>query len=446
MAITYPKVVLTLSDSSTLTWEDTDIIEASVVEEMHPISATLPISELTIKIYDPLEKFSIFDENEILAERQAIMLYENIDGTEYFLGKYYLDEWESVADKELQLSAVDFIGVLDTTPFDGRFYSELTSFETVLGVIIGGLEIDYEISTPLQSETVRGWIPPGTAREALQQLCFAAGAMVTTSRSEGLVFRESYVPYADKWHELDIEVNSKFMVQPVKKRAAVTGIELISHNFIQSDEQETIFEDTLSPGTYKIVFDRPYFNVQVTGAGYVPVFWATHLDEVMVTHDDEWIEVGGEFEFGPNWVILTVQSEGQVTITGNLWIDNQRAFTFQEAGVGSSTRKNELKIKEATLVSNENASRTLARVRDYYRQNYEHQFTLVPQEGPKYGQEVYDEAVYGWSTVNVKLGQMASIETVHGVKLRAVIEKADVNLAGGYLVKMNAIGVEMESE
>ncbi|MDY6867232.1 MAG: hypothetical protein SVT56_04915, partial [Chloroflexota bacterium] len=115
MASTYPKVVLTLSDSSTLTWEDTEVIQADVVEEMHPISANLPISVLNLKIYDADNNFSIFDDDETLAERQTIMLYENIGGTEHFLGKYYLDDWNVPDEQTLILRAVDIIGVMDTT-------------------------------------------------------------------------------------------------------------------------------------------------------------------------------------------------------------------------------------------------------------------------------------------------------------------------------------------
>lgn len=444
--ITSAKIVITLADLSKITWESSDIIEALVVQETHPISTLLPVSVLETRIYDTRSLYKMFGDEELLQERLPIMVYEIINGIEYFIGKYYLDTWESVSEKELELSAVDMIGILETTPFDGRFYAADTPFEIVLGTILEGLEIDYDITVPLKSETVRGWIPPGTAREALQQLCFATGAMVTTSGSTGLVFRESYVPYSDKWHEFDIEINSKFVNQPVKKRPVVTGVELISHNYIQSAEQEIIFDDIVSPGTYKVVFEKPYYNVTVTGAGYIPVFLATHNNEIIATHNNEWIEVSGEFEFGPNWVILNVLQEGKVTITGNLWIDNTRVFSFKESGSGPSTRKNELQIKDATLVSNQNADRTLARLKYYYRQLYEHEFTLVPQEGPKYGQKIYDEAIYGWSTVNVNLGQMLSVETVYGVKLRTVIERVDINLAGGYLAKMFTVGVEITEE
>ena len=182
MANTYPKVILTLSDSSTITWEDSDIIEAKLVEEMDPISASLPISVLTLKIFDANDNFSVFDENESLAERQRIDLSEIINGTEHYLGRFYLDEWKNADQQTLELRAVDIIGVMDTTPFDGWFWPNGDQISDILDNIFENIPETYILSLELENENIYGYIPSGTVREALQQLCFAIGAAVVTSR------------------------------------------------------------------------------------------------------------------------------------------------------------------------------------------------------------------------------------------------------------------------
>jgi len=441
----YVKLVITLADDSVVTYAENDIVSADLVEETNPVSATLPISTMSATIHDVNDQFAVFGDSG-LEERLPVMIYEVIDGLEYFIGKHYLDNWEiEESNNLLKIESVDIIGVLASTDFDGRFYEDFTPFETILKAVLGTLEVDYSIPTSLRSVTLKGWIAPETCREALQQLCFASGAMVITSRSEGLMFKVAPLPHSQKYHELDIGLNDKFVDQPLSKLPLVTDIELVAHDYVKSGETETIFEDTLPVGVHKIVFQNPYFDVVTSGQGYVPEYLITHGGDHIVTHEGDQIEVGGEFTYGPNWVILNIMEAGQVTVTGTKWVDNQRPYVFRETGVGSTTKRNQLSVQGATLVSVDNAQRVLSRLRDYSRQRYKYTFTLVPKTEYRYGDAEYGDAYYGWSAVYVDIGQMISAETVRGKKVRAVIERAETNLAGGYLKRIVATGVEREA-
>lgn len=442
---TYPKIELLLLDGSTLIWQDTQIIKADLVEEIQPISATLPISILEATIYDPDNEFSIFDEDSYFSERQPLTLYEVINGMDYLLGQFYLDDWKTLDEHTLEIRAIDVVGVLDTTSYDGHFWSSLTSIGTILKSIFLDLDIEYDLAESLETKTLKGWIPPGSCRDALQQICFAAGATVISARNQVVKIVQTPIPYRDLYHELDFGRNDKFMVQPVEKKPLVTGVEIIAHNYSAGDTEEVIYEDTLTPGTYKIIFEKPYYNITVTGAGYIPTFYATEDDEIIVTQDDKWLVAFGEFEYGPNSVYLNVLPPGgEVVVSGYPWVDSQRSYRYDEEGISSYASKNVLTVNDATLVSNNNAEAVLGRMRDYYRQRYTQSMMIVPNIGTRYNSALYKEALFGWAVGNVRIGQIVSVETLQGTFLRAVLEKASINLAGGYLLSLDAIGVIKE--
>jgi hypothetical protein len=435
--------VITLSDASTLTWEDTAIIEASLIEEMSPICAVLPLSELKAQIYDADNKFSVFDDNEILAQRQEIDAWEVVDGLEYYLGRFYLDDWKSPTEETLEIKAFDIVGMMDTTSFDGYFFADLTPLSDILDIVLADIDAGYELGAGLSGRQLKGYIPAGTVREALQQVCFAARVMVITARRSDIGIVEASLPYAHDYHELDIGVNAKFMEQPTQLKPLVTGIELISHTYEQSADLEVVYEDTLAPGQYKIIFDDPTYLVSISGAAateYHPL--VTHSGAYLVTHDGAKLIKAADYKKGPNTITINVPAPGGVvTMLGYIWHDSQRLYRFIEDG--DYTRANILKIADATLVSTNNAEYVLANLRDYYRGRYIHQMELVPMTGPRYGTEVYGDASYGWSTAYVKIGQMASVATLQGPYMRAVLEKMETDLTGGFLVDASAVGIKV---
>lgn len=443
MAITYPKIILTLADDSSLTFEDTGVIKAKLIEQCDLISASLPYNKLTASLYDADGGFSVFGTENTFAERKPIEVYEYVDGVEVYIGRYYLDKPTVANEYQVDIEAFDIVGLLDTTPYDGRFYSSLTPFSVVIAAVLGDLDIEYTIDPVLSDMQIKGWIPPGSRREALQQCCFAVGAAVNTSRSSEIYIFESPLPQTNDWQDFDIGVNDKFQTQPISLEALVTGIELTAHNYEQGTESETILDETLDAGVYKIIFEKPYYDITVTGVGYVPTYLVDHDGNNIVNEDGDYIVVDGEFEFGPNYVVLHVEEPGgAVEITGHPWTDTQRVYTFTESGLSTYAHQNIKSVNGATLVSDDNAETVLARLRDYYRQRYTHDFALVPTVGTKYGAAKYGEFKYGWSAQNVNIGQVLSIDTVHDKKLRCAIEKISLDLSGGFLGSYETNGVE----
>ena len=89
----------------------------------------------------------------------------------------------------------------------------------------------------------------------------------------------------------------------------VTSIELLSHDYVQSSQVETIFEaNNLAAGDYKIIFPKPYWDIVASGVGDSIVYLACDDGAILIAGDSPtnlWPDVialtsYGEFEFGSN--------------------------------------------------------------------------------------------------------------------------------------------------
>jgi len=475
MAITYPVVIMDVGEIVEFTNEE--IVSADIVQEINPISVELPISTFEFSVYSEDARFSIFSGGEFfssLSKRQPMMVYENIDGTNHFMGKFYLDDWESTGQYELAFKCVDIIGVLDATKYDGGFWPTATTLEDILYEILNPLNIEYTIiDESIKSIEIKGWIPPGTYREAIQQVCFAAGVTARSARSETLniVWTRLPINNPDNVYDMAIGEADRTMDQSVKLLPLVTSIELISHEYSKGadfratengdgriteggDERitnsiytlvsEDIFSETLTPGFYKIVFDKPYYNVAVEGVGYVPIYRITEGGDERQTEGSESRIIPGDYEFGPNCLYLTVyEPGGEVLVTGYPWVDSKQAHKFTEADIGEGVAKNALQIPDATMISLDNAETILNRVRDYFRQRYTQNVNLFTDGADTefYGTKNYGSGTYA-SVKNPRVSNTVLIDVYAGSKLLAMIEKMDFDMTGGFRTNAEVVGIE----
>jgi hypothetical protein len=444
MTTTAPVLNVHMPDGSTIVYSGTQVISCTVVEQTDTSTATLPVSKLEASVLDTAGQFSPF-QTGTFEDKQLIEVYESINGIEYFIGNYYLDEWESDERGVLKLEATNFIGLLDSLPFGGRFYSELTPIHTILQHILISTGVEYSLIGEIQTKKLQGWLSPGPgSREALQQVCLAAGAIAVCGRMGELVFMPTPIVYGSDSQNFNILLNHKFRNQPLSMLPVVTAIDVVSHNYVAGADVKTVFDATLDPGTYTIIFDEPLYDLEVSGGGYSPISLTTEDGTLLTTEDGEYeIFAGGSYDFGPNSVTLYVETTDDVTITGHPWVDNKRVYRFEESDLGPYAKTNELSITDATLVSNDNAQDVLDTLRDYYRQRYSYEMTLVPREGTKYGTFKYGEKPYGWSPISVYIGKTASITTQYDNRVRMAIEQTDLDLSGGCLVKLRTRGVEI---
>lgn len=420
MTTTYPIITFEIIGGGTLEFTREQIISADIIEENKPVSIDLPISTLELSLYVSDDTFSMFEQSSysVLAERTPILVYENVNGDARLIGKFYLDKWRNPNERKIEVTAIDIIGVLENTEFDGVFFASPTLLSEAITQVFSPINLTVDYDALFEDQYISGWIPSGTYRQALQHLCFAGNATAYTARSLNLVIASISLP--NLLYETRVRDNAKIN-KSTELLPLVSRIEIISHNYNLSDTLTTIFEKYLEPGSYKIVFDKPYGDIAVSGSGYSQFVLGTEGEDYIGTEGGDYIEAGGEYNIGSNAVYLTVADAGIVSITGYEWIDNTYAFTFDETGTNEATNKNIIKITDATLVNLNNGQAVLDNVRDYYRQRYVQKLKLLPSEIAT-GDNILSTTLYS----NYVLGN---------------VHRMDLDLTGGFTAMTEIRGI-----
>lgn len=373
---------------------------ARVIEEVDPLSAEIRINTLDLTLYSADAQFSIINPSgdyASLTERQPLAVYEVIDGVNVFIGQYYLDEWENASETEYLFRATDILGVIDRLVYRGGIWIGAgIALPGLLEDILGGIDVPYELGSELETAIVRGWLPICSYREALQQIALAVGASVDCSRSGAIRIYPTRLASAVApavTITRDQQANTRLAL-----RSQVTAVQVAAHNYVAGTETISLLDDTLAAGTHEITFNRPAHSLSVSGAT---------------------IE-----ESGVNYAILSVVTPGAVTLDGDAYIDTQARVEVVTPELPAGVRPNVLVIDEATLVNNANVNEVAERVHAYYQQRYRQTMRMFAP--------------------TVEIGWPVAIETLYGKTINAVIEKMSIDLAGGMVADMEAVGVSNE--
>ena len=367
------------------------------------MSAEISINTLNLTLFNQEGRFSILNPEgyfDVLQHRQKLTVWEDVrrsahdtSTTSYCMGTFYLDDWSNEDDTLADFTAIDTIGLLDGSPFDGGVYD--THVASLAAEILSGYP--YTLDSVLGEERIQGYIPAGTRREALQQLAFAIGAVVDCSRGE--IIR--IVPAPQRASGL---IGTDRRLQDGSKvtlLALVTAVSVTAHRYIPGEASEELYKDTLEPGTYRVTFDAPAV-----------------ADSLAVR--------GAELsERGVNHCTLTVSKAAEVCVTGRKYSDSATVLRREASNLPSNAQGNEVSVPDATLVSPDRAAAVAARVLDYYAQRYEQTFRMVA------GDE--------------KLADRLIVESFGGEMVRGVVTKLEFDLTGGFLADAKIVGRKLSN-
>ncbi len=147
-----------------------ELTGAKFVHETDLISNTIPVNVMDASIHGESGVDYVFQ------RKQPVEAYND----ETLIGVYYIESGQRTGAQDYSFSCHDAIGILDLDEYGGGLWIEDTDAETILADVTGGL-FALDIDPALEGATLRGFIEPGTRREALQQVAFALGACVDTS-------------------------------------------------------------------------------------------------------------------------------------------------------------------------------------------------------------------------------------------------------------------------
>lgn len=375
-----------------------DIKSAVVVEEVDPLSIKLPIDTFELSLFSSESTFSIINPSgdySMLQNKQPLAVYEIVGNDQVFIGQFYLEKWENPSDNEISFSCVDNIGILDTLPYMGGLWTSPVLLEDLLLSIMSDANVSYDLDTALYGTEVQGWIPVCTYREALQQIAFASGAYVTCSRAGIIQIIKTTLAADLTSYEYAITKAEKGLDQSLTLKALVTGVELVAHNYVSNTDVKELYNGYLAVGIHTVTFGQPMHDLSVSG--------------------------GTITESGANYAVITVAVAGTIVLTGQGYSDTLQLKSVYNTTLDANVNKNILSIDKATLVNINNGDVIVQRVYDYYQQRYLQKVKLYSPTS--------------------EVGKSVLVDTLYNQQIGGVTEKMTLDLAGGFTVKSEIVGV-----
>ena len=381
-----------------IVFEGDNLMSANILEETDLLSSEISINTLDFKAYSEDDDFNIINPQgfyRLLQQRQKLEATETFVKEEKvkYMGTFYLDKWANEKDKTMKFKAIDLIGVIDKTDFNGGMYTNILFADLIEEIFTSaGLESDeYEIQEELKNLTLTGYISICSHREAVQQAVFAIGAVADCSRSEKIkIYRVENAEENNVIEKTNIFQGTK----TIEQNELVTGVEIVSHNYRKGTELEKVYDGTVDEGQTKIVFNEPVHDITCENAEIV--------------------------EYNCNYAIINATEETDIIINGYKYKDNLQTYLVEVEELNASQKQNTLKIKSAYLVNKTNAKTVAKRVLDYYQKTYKTGFDFLLND------EVVSEDV--------------EIEGDFEQKLVGHITKLDIDLTGGFIagIELNA--------
>jgi hypothetical protein len=203
-------------------------------------------------------------------------------------------------------------------------------------------------------------------------------------------------------YDYTLDETNKGIDSPVKQRNIVTAVELFSFSYARdySGSGDDIFDGSLAIGEHVLLFDN-----------YYPIFDTTITGTATLTITDE----------GRNWVILDVTGAGTVIITRSYFFQQRKArILIENESLPSGSQSNIISISNAYLVFPDIHEDTAQRVYDYYQQRYVQKTRLYANQ--------------------IKVGDSVLIDTQSGKQIRGNVERAEIDLVGGFISDIEIIG------
>jgi hypothetical protein len=420
----------------TVTFTGADIKEMTLVEECSPLTLVLPVDVLELVLHSDNADFSMINpagDYALLKSRQPLLVYENVGAAQVFIGQFFLDTWENLSDKQIQLNCMDLLGIIDTYTYNGGIWLTPITLDALLYSMFDPIGVSYQLDPDLANFPITGWIPLGSYRDALQQIAFAAGAYVTCSRQNGFIkIGKSALlsvlskgintgvastgqtrVWQQRWRsgvwggvlpDIVITKAQKGAKQSLTLKTQVTGVEVSTHDIVLGIGTKELYNGDLATGDpHKITFAQPMHSL----------FFGAHPAGSSIT------------EYGANYAIIDAGAGGLTSLNGFVYEDTIKTCSVYTQGLGPTVKRNIVSITEASLVNTTNGMDVTQRVYDYYQQRYFQKVRLYAPQA---------------AAANVVL-----VDTLYSKQIRGVVEKMTINLTGGFIADAEVVGSIEES-
>lgn len=200
-----------------------ELKSVQITEAIDPISSELSINKMNFSLESRQEIDYIFQ------QLQPIYAYNG----DVLIGAFYIESSSRTGKAAYDISCNDAIGILDNETVPAAMYTNKNVRELIEEILDGKFEL--ELAEELEDETVTGYLPRGTKRNALHQIAFAIRAVVDTSGTEAIkVFRPQMLD------SKIIPPERTYIGSSVSRSAIVTAVKVTSHSYSTSGSGDPI--------------------------------------------------------------------------------------------------------------------------------------------------------------------------------------------------------------
>lgn len=381
-----------------IVWDKDMIQTAKVQEDIDVTSATLSINEADISIVDMNNDFDAENENgawKSVQKTQEVTLSEFKNGNMISMGAFFINDF-SFSKNIAKFKLIDVVGLLDKyTFYDGQVYNNVRA-EVILNVIFATAGIKkYTIDEEVGNILLSGYLAIQTCRKALQQVCFACGAVADDSRSDTI---KVYKP--DRYVKSTVGTDRKFNGNTkVSLEKYISGVNIEMKNYALEEKTSDIYKKTLPAGDTKITFSSPYLPSSITAS-------AGTLKEVKT-----------------NYLIINMPDAGQCQITGIKYANTTFSYEKSVDKIESGETENIKKYSGCTIYNAD----LLPDIADYLLSYHD----LRKKVGMKYLVDL--EQVGNWANIN----------SIGGKTSTTLIESQTLDLSGGFIATATCRGYSM---
>ena len=328
-----------------------ELVRVSLLNEIDPSLCELGIDTMKVEILEKKDRFLIPQKN------QSMYLYRD----EVQIASQYITDSSRENQRFYTFNCQSAVGRLEDD-FLGGVYNGY-SVDTLLSTILEGFAADW---TAFSGKIVTGYLPVCTRREALQQIAFAIGAIVTT-QGDGTI---RLVPLNDSvdavFTESDIFSGSKLV-----RESRTATVQILAHRYAKSSETETLINDEEIDGQNILyIFSAPHHSYSISGGSIV--------------------------ESGENWVRVT--ASGSVTLTGKKYTHSTSVYKKENPYATAAEKGNVVSVENATLIHTGNVIQAIDRLFEYHTlKNVLTQEVIVTNQ--KTGQKTKSSNPFGTNTI-----------------------------------------------
>lgn len=378
-----------------IVWDKDMIQTAKVQEDIDVTSASLSINEADISIVDINDDFDAENENgawKSVQKTQEVTLSEFKNGNMIPMGAFFINDF-SFSKNIAKFKLVDVVGLLDKyTFYEGQIYNNVRA-EVILNAIFATAGIKkYTIDEEVGNILLSGYLAIQTCRKALQQVCFACGAVADDSRSDKI---KVYKP--DRYVKSTVGTDRKFNGNTkVSLEKYISGVNIEMKNYALEEKTSDIYKKTLPTGDTKITFSSPYLPSSITAS-------AGTLKEVKT-----------------NYLIINMTAAGQCQITGIKYANTTFSYEKSVDKIEAGETENIKKYSGCTIYNAD----ILPDIADYLLGYH----ALRKKVEMKYLVDL--EQVGNWANIN----------SIGGKTSTTLIESQTLDLAGGFIATATCMG------